>query len=114
MNYDKDKPGPPVWVEKDGQTMQCMTYYLPQVKSRGWKECSKPIETPIVIDREHSLPSDASVEIVAEDDGITIREAAELIGKKPSTIRGYINSGKIKNIGVALAPKVSRSEVEAL
>ena len=109
--------------------MACMAYMIPLMNSKGWEVCPRPAPTAkkapkgqdIIIevaidakDAVETITTSEAVKEIPEADKITIAEAAELSGLTKAAIKGRMQTGKIKNVGVPGAPKVLKSEIEAI
>ncbi len=119
--FNKKKPGPTCYVTKDGKVSSCMAWYVPKMLGRGWTVCPKPVEVSQEKKDEPAkeAPKAESVKEIVESevlesDKITIKEAAELSGKTQPAIRSLMTNEKIENVGEPGAPKVLKSEIEAL
>lgn len=112
--------GPELYIKKGGTIMACMAYMVPLMNTKGWEVCPRPVETTAekapdsFVAPEILVETVAPAEEISEADKMTIAEAAELSGLTKATIKSRMQTGKLQNVGIPGAPKVLKSEIEAL
>ncbi|GAG26368.1 unnamed protein product [marine sediment metagenome] len=103
-------------AKPDGKCKQEVALsYQAKMTQRGYVVVPKVSQaTAVKAKPVEAVEGQNEVEVIPEYDPISIKMAADIMGKHGSTIRKYMKDGKLKNIGESGSPLVCKNQVAEL